>query len=110
MKFRKFKIVALLGLALSVSTPVFAGGWYLMAPPTNRGVVYSGAPFSTWQEMSAYGTAEECERQRNADQNATDDDWRRVYEHEHGDLPLNIARERTQNVTCVATDDPRLHP
>jgi hypothetical protein len=98
---------------LTLSTPVYAAGWYLLTPPvTDRGNALIGgrtfdpdAPLSLWRNQGSYDSAVECEA------------WKVRPEFFHAPMGMSpieaawVQENFAQILTyakCTASDDPRL--
>jgi hypothetical protein len=91
-------------------------GWYLMVPPdsTVPHSVDSAAPISRWSTVTNFESAETCKEALTELQNKNGDPakldatgrLRRFQKRQPTDPEL--ARERVDHATCVASDDPQL--
>ncbi len=79
-------------------------GWYLMMPPAHQvngeWKLDADAPLSSWELVSSYDSAHECETFRGLDKLA----------HEKAETsgPSAAASPARQHELCLATDDPRI--
>jgi hypothetical protein len=78
-------------------------GWYLIAPPlinNDPARLVSDAPISSWEIISAFDTAAECEQERTSLYDS--------YPRYHDATLRKAAETRDHMLACIATDDPRL--
>jgi hypothetical protein len=72
-------------------------GWYLIMPPQDDEHYRLHASLSEWQQIGAYESATECERQLAMDQLfAPRDQWNANQ------------RKAMDSARCISSDDPRL--
>jgi hypothetical protein len=86
-------------------------GWYLILPPYVKGEgVHISAPFSEWEIVASFDTAEECRPQR--------DTYQKIKPWEEPETknidPTTQAEakavweQQVAKAICIASDDPRL--
>jgi len=85
---------------------VAAASWLLMLPPFNK--PSSSVPFSQWEQLGSYGTAQECEADRQEHQNHYYDLYRKLNEKSEwskSDWNTSLELIRQQVVRCIPADE-----
>jgi hypothetical protein len=115
--WKSLAVLGLLTLLILPSDAMAGQGWYLIDPPIRRlptateaGELNADAPLSRWMQHGAFDAAQECERERKANETAA---WAFLKDSKsQGNTYLDgfqvLHHAAALAALCVATDDPRL--
>ena len=84
-------------------------GWYLIVPPLTSEKVLPNAPFSQWEQVKTFDTANACKKDMRFLASIFDSEAVKHAAAETGQAAdLAVGKKRLDAAICISADDPRL--